>query len=642
MNRNRRTWLWIFGLIATIAIFYYVLTIDVFSKKQPISTAQKENIDKVNSIEEMNKIFLEMIKNQKKQSGRIVMEDSAANAEQSTEMTTDTSNHQMNSMSGKEHSETNIQVSGIDESDIVKTDGRYIYQLTDATLNIIQAVPSSQMNVEKTISFENNVSPSQLFIYDNQLIVIASKYEEAIHSNGKMSKRRMQEWYQATAVLIYDITNKSNPKLTRELEIEGNYLSSRLMDGNIFVASSHYPDIWILEDEKSADLRPRYKDSSVNNDIKPIPIEEINIIPEPNEGNFTNIAAIDLSQPAKEMTLTSFLGSGNQMYMSASNIYLASVNYPIMPLFAKEKTNETTTIYKLNINGLEMELAGVQELEGRLLNQFSMDEYEGHFRVAMTKGDTRDNARPSSNDLYIFNEQFEKVGELTGLARGERIYSARFMGDKVYIVTFKETDPLFVIDASKPKSPRVLGELKIPGFSNYLHPYDENHLIGFGYDTQVTVSKEPGAPPIITTEGVKLSLFDVSDLSNPKEKYTEIIGGRGTYSELNYDHKALLFDKSKDLFAFPISVYEETKNVQDSSTFAFQGAFIYGVDVNEGFQLKSKITHHNNGSGYENWEDSINRTLYIGDQLYAVSPAKVTAHNLNTFNKVGEVELFKK
>ena len=186
----------------------------------------------------------------------------------------------------------------------------------------------------------------------------------------------------------------------------------------------------------------------------------------------------------------------------------------------------------------------------------------------------------------------------------------------------------------------MLGELKIPGFSNYLHPYDENHIIGFGQDTKIVAEKGSNSGPRIITNGVKISMFDVSDMSNPKEKFTEIIGGMGTYSPLNHDHKALLFNKNKNLFAFPITVYKNSDKNEYEQIFEYQGAYIYNIDPATGFNLKSKITHITGKMPiYEEWDSSIQRLLYIGDTLYALSPGKITSHDLKTYQKIGELRM---
>ena len=222
------------------------------------------------------------------------------------------------------------------------------------------------------------------------------------------------------------------------------------------------------------------------------------------------------------------------------------------------------------------------------------------------------------------------AGRLEHLAEGERIYSARFIGDRSYLVTFRQVDPLFVIDLSEPSSPRVLGELKIPGFSNYLHPYDENHILGFGQDTEETSSGG------VVTNGMKLALFDVTDVNNPTQMHTLTIGKQGTYSPLMYDHKALLFDKKRSLLGFPVSVTAKQSGENWPSE-VFQGAHIYKITLKDGFQKQAAITHQENGEVYD-WNRHIQRLLTIGDQLYTFSETRVQANDLVKFKQTNALD----
>jgi uncharacterized secreted protein with C-terminal beta-propeller domain len=222
----------------------------------------------------------------------------------------------------------------------------------------------------------------------------------------------------------------------------------------------------------------------------------------------------------------------------------------------------------------------------------------------------------------------KQIGSVEDLAQGERIYSARFMGDKAYMVTFKETDPLFVIDVSAPSSPKVLGELKIPGFSNYLHPLDENHLIGFGYDTKLEPVK--GEEPRVVTGGMKISLFDVSDFSNPLEKDTEIIGGPGTYSPLQYDHKALFTHTASNLYGFPVAAYTEGEN--DSIRYQGSGAMLFTITP-EGIEKAADLIKDSTMQ-YEDWETSVQRLLYVDDSLYTIANSEITSYGLNDFKLI--------
>jgi inhibitor of cysteine peptidase len=277
-----------------------------------------------------------------------------------------------------------------------------------------------------------------------------------------------------------------------------------------------------------------------------------------------------------------------------------------------------------------------------------MDEYDGHFRIATTIGHVSRTLTEvsSSNNLYVLNMNLTIVGRLEDLAPGEQIYSARFMGDQCYLVTFKKIDPLFVIGLEDPANPRVLGRLKIPGYSNYLHPYSENLLIGIGKET---VEAEEG--DFAWYQGVKISLFDVSDLANPTEAAKYEIGDRGTDSPILSDHKALLFDKELNLLAIPVLVAEidETKysgGVPDNAygDYVYQGLYVFSVTENS-ISLRGRITHIDNKdeflkSGYYfNSEYDVFRALYIEDMLYTLSNKRIEINNLTTLEAIGQIEL---
>lgn len=411
------------------------------------------------------------------------------------------------------------------------------------------------------------------------------------------------------------------------------------MDGKVYLITSHFPEYWILERNKNADMRPRYFDTAESREQQIVDYNEIKYFPGSQNANYINIAVLNLRADKEPLSVTSYLGSGNEFYMSHNNLYLSAANYNNETIGDRQMPHPDTSIYKFNIKDGKVEFQTSTEIKGTVLNQFSMDEYNENFRVVTTKGEARDERTPSSNSLYILDKNLKKIGQLENLARGERIYSARFMNDRIYMVTFKETDPLFVIDGSNPEKPSVLGELKIPGFSNYLHPLDENHLIGFGHDTKITGGKGAGSQPVITTDGVKISLFDVSNTNKPVEKDTEIIGGRGTYSPLNHDHKALFIHKKKNLYGFPISIYQNKEGSQFESNFDYQGALIYKITAQNGIELQRQITHQTENAIYEEWEDTIERLIYIGDHIYSISPKKVDAYHIDGFKKAGELEL---
>jgi uncharacterized secreted protein with C-terminal beta-propeller domain len=279
-----------------------------------------------------------------------------------------------------------------------------------------------------------------------------------------------------------------------------------------------------------------------------------------------------------------------------------------------------------------------------------MDEYNTFFRIATTTGYSWDNNNPSKNNIFVLDENLVQVSSIEDIASGEQIYSARFLGDKAYLVTFKNTDPFYTIDMSDPYNPEILGYLKIPGYSNYLHPYDETHIIGIGKDTI-----ESGNPNFAWYQGIKIALFDVSDFENPVEVDKIIIGDRGTDSPALYDHKAFLFSKEKELLVIPISLYEineETKNKYDTfpgpdyGEFTFQGAFVFKLNLN-GFEYRGRITHADDDEKleYENWwywgtaSSYITRSLYIENILYTISNSMVKMNSLLDLAEINSVEL---
>jgi len=270
-----------------------------------------------------------------------------------------------------------------------------------------------------------------------------------------------------------------------------------------------------------------------------------------------------------------------------------------------------------------------------------MDEKDGYFRIATTTGEIwRTDEFTSKNHLFILDNKLKVIGSVKDIAPTERIYSMRFMGDKAYMVTFRETDPFYVIDLKDPKNPTILGHLKIPGYSNYLHPYDENHIIGFGKEVYETKQG-------FLEGGMKIAVFDVSDVSKPVEKHKVEIGGRGTYSELLSNHKALLFDNSRNLLAFPVTVYSEEESINNfgRGSFEFQGAYIYHLDMENGFLMKGKITHlteddyQKAGSYYYYGDENIQRVLRIEDILYTVSGKMIKANKLDDLTEIKALNL---
>lgn len=534
-----------------------------------------------------------------------------------------------------DYSKTNTQVQGVDEADIVKTDGTYIYYLTNEKLTIINTENASQMKEMSTIKFDETFTPEEIFLNNDKIIVIGKRYEydkterKIGIDEDFLYPNYMDKTY--TSAKLYNVKDKTNPTLERTVEVEGDYLTARMIGSNVYIASNKYMYYaYICNTYKSTELneddfKPHYLDTATSNETKSINFDCIYYIPEFEDTNYLNIVAFNITNN-QEANVESYLGAGEEIYASKENLYVTKTKCDYE---RKNKTSITTEIYKFNLNNANCTFAKAGDVPGSVLNQFSMDECNGYFRIATTDS-TSWNSESNTNNLYVLNENLETIGKIEGLAKGERIYSVRFMGNRAYMVTFVETDPLFVIDLSNPTTPTVLGELKIPGYSKYLHPYDETHLIGIGEDTEVV---NYGYGDRVVTNGMKMAMFDVTDPNNPQELYNVKIGEKGTYSELLYNHKALLFSKEKNIIAFPISITENDYKV------TFQGAIVYGVSLEKGFELKTKIS--NSATDYDRYysRNRVERIIYIKDTLFTLSNGLIKAVDLNTFETKGSIEL---
>lgn len=534
-----------------------------------------------------------------------------------------------------DYSKTNTQVQGVDEADIVKTDGTYIYYLTNEKLTIINTENASQMKEMSTIKFDETFTPEEIFLNNDKIIVIGKRYEydkterKIGIDEDYLYPNYMDKTY--TSAKLYNVKDKINPALERTVEVEGDYLTARMIGSNVYIASNKYMYYaYICNTYKSTELneddfKPHYLDTATSNETKSINFDCIYYIPEFEDTNYLNIVAFNITNN-QEANVESYLGAGEEIYASKENLYVTKTKYDYE---RKNKTSITTEIYKFNLNNANCTFAKAGDVPGSVLNQFSMDECNGYFRIATTDS-TSWNSESNTNNLYVLNENLETIGKIEGLAKGERIYSVRFMGNRAYMVTFVETDPLFVIDLSNPTTPTVLGELKIPGYSKYLHPYDETHLIGIGEDTEVV---NYGYGDRVVTNGMKMAMFDVTDPNNPQELYNVKIGEKGTYSELLYNHKALLFSKEKNIIAFPISITDNDYKV------TFQGAIVYGVSLEKGFELKTKIS--NSATDYDRYysRNRVERIIYIKDTLFTLSNGLIKAVDLNTFETKGSIEL---
>ena len=515
------------------------------------------------------------------------------------------------------YSTTNVQVDNVDEADIVKTDGEYIYYITNNKIYIVDR----NLEIVSKIYIKNGneyFSPFELYINKNKLIVLGNyfSYQEKTYSESEdevLKDRASVTSINLAKAYVYDITEKNSPKLKREVSLDGNYINSRMIGENIYFVSRKYPHYY--EDTKDQEILPVVKDSLAN-ESKTIDCTDIIYFKNSKNYCYMLVGSFNINDE-KEVNVQTFFGASDNMYVSQKNLYLTETEYGIGFSYIDSKT----TIYKFNLNDSMLNLQCKGEVNGYLKNQFSMDEYEGNLRLATTITLDEENDI-TANNLYILNENLEEIGKIENLAKEEKIYSVRFIGKIGYIVTFKQIDPLFVIDLSNPKEPVVKGELKIPGYSSYLHPYDETHIIGIGNNV-----KDNGHGGV-TNANMKMSMFDVSDLENPKEIFNVDIGNSYADSSISYNHKALFYNKSKNLIGFPVDL-RERKAKDDRNGFV---VFKIDLEKNE-FEKYGEILQE------IDYKTNIDRAIYIEDTLYTLADYKIVSYNLTSFEKIKELNL---
>ncbi|MHB1127389.1 MAG: beta-propeller domain-containing protein [Bacillota bacterium] len=585
-----------------------------------------------------------------------------------------------------DYSATNVQVQGVDESDVAKTDGEYIYQVNNQRVVVAKVYPVSGMKIVSTLKFAENYSPRELYVDQKYMVVIGSSYrqypgpvplapEPGVAAPDEPAAKRIAigEIYpyrhtETTKAIIYDISDKTQIKQLREVELEGYYVSSRKIGSALYLVANNYIDYYTIMEQGQGSPTPAYRDTAGAKNFVNVRYQDIRYFPNSVEPNYLMVAGLNLNNPEQETQVSTYLGSGQNVYASTKNLYVAVTMYAqtldqpaVMPIPGDTKpaiimppAASNTVVYKFALNQGKVEYKGKGEVPGTILNQFSMDEHNGFFRIATTKGDLwRNDEYTAKNNIYVLNDVLQMTGKIEDIAPGERIYSVRFMGVRGYMVTFKNVDPLFVIDLKNPQKPMILGALKIPGYSDYLHPYDDNHIIGFGKDTVELPQKDwegNSAGTMAFYQGMKIAMFDVTDVTKPVEMFKELIGDRGTYSELLNNHKALLFSKEKNLMSFPVNLMEikqalSSPDIPAYGEFTFQGAYVYNVDLVNGFTLKGRITHISaedllkSGDYWYDGNNYVNRILYIGDTLYTLSNAKIMANDIATLKEKGSLPI---
>lgn len=567
--------------------------------------------------------------------------------------------------SAPSYSQTNVQVAGVDEADIVKTDGTYLYVVANGNVSIVQASPASTMKLLSTIDLQSEgFTPQDLYLAHDRLIVIGSRWQNIPYIMDSTGSPQVEERMIAPDIWppypyvppkvetrTYDVRNHSEPKLERTVTLDGSVVSSRRIDHRLYLIVNqplYFGGPIPLKGARETDVLPRFADSRrEGGSEQPVArCSDVIILPRVPAPEYLTVAMIPLDNANADVRREVVLGNAQNVYASLENLYVATTEWLYYWDVRRPESSEKTNVYRFAFtsDGIAMESQG--SVPGHILNQFSMDEDKNTFRIATTSNNW---SVPNgmTNNLYVLNRDLENVGAIEDIAPGEQIYSVRFLGDRAYMVTFRTIDPLFVIDTSDPRSPRILGKLKIPGFSNYLHPYDSDHILGFGKEA---VESKDGT--FAWQQGMKIALFDVSDVEHPKELHRVVIGDRGTDSQALSNHKALFFEKGRNLLAFPVSVFELTQEQKQSGdpgsswgTQVFQGAYVYDLSLQDGFTLRGTITHYSEedrlkaGDDWYAYGRDVERIVRIGDSLLTLSQGSIQSHDEKTVEREGEVTL---
>ncbi len=587
----------------------------------------------------------------------------------------------------------------MDEPDYLKNDSKYVYIVSHNTLSIIDAYPpeSAKLVLKIALDIESQYIQN-MFLNDDRLVIFynGQSDDEVIPLYDFVPRR---SYSSVTHALIVDVSNKEHPTILKDYSIDGYFMDARMI-GNYayFVTNSdvdyQYPKLPVIMEDSTKIMTPDayYFDNveqfSNFNTLTAIDIfgDKINsesflmghtgafYVSEDNfyltyqqnmpfgfyenssRDRFFDVVApllsSDIQEQIKAIQNDSSINSSaqwikiselmqnsyNQMDKNDKEELFEKIRETLNEYDAKiQEDTRKTIIHKISIDEDKIEYVAKGSVPGRLLNQFSMDENGDRFRVATTteyyiqhQGTVRVNA------VYVLDEQLNIVGGLDEIAPDESIFSARFMDDRLYLVTFEQIDPFFVIDLST-DTPKILGELKIPGFSNYLHPYDEEHIIGIGRDTKEVDNGR------VQQLGIKIALFNVTDVENPRVVDDIIVGDSSTHSEALYEHKSFFFDKKNGVLSIPISANAESlSGISSSKMFApdynrWSGFYVFDLTSSDGFDLKGTVTHSAEDSRYYGMSNA--RSFYIDQVLYTASEGYLKMNFLNNLEEINSIKL---
>lgn len=551
---------------------------DTESSVQPEEVDASGEFKQADSEEELYKTLQEL----EKQTGSYARGGDVMLLEESAEITTmdagaaDTAANQK--VTGEaDYSQTNVREAGVDEGDVVKTDGSYLYILkSSGSVRIVDIRGTKMKEIAEIQPEKLNESIEDLYLDGDRLMLITTGYESSMEEAE--SDMYTVNRYQYTALTVYDITEREHPEMTGRITQEGDYRQSRKNGDYVYLLTQYSPS-----------LGDSFEDSSVMplvNEQK-LAISDVYLPDQTSQPDYLVASGINIQDPENVISSKAIVSGAADFYMSSDNLFICNNNW--------NDGKSSTEILRFACEDGEITAGAMCELPGFLNDTFSLDEYQGYLRVLLTE-----DSNGESNSLYILDADMQVTGAIRDLADGETIRSARFMGTIAYFVTFRQTDPLFCADLSDPDNPQILSELKLTGFSSYLHPYGDHLLLGVGYEAE----EETGSQT-----GVKLSMFDISEPSQVEELDKYVIKG-ASYLPSDYDYKAILADGEKNLIGF----------VCDGEY------LVFSYDEEKGFQNLLTYTM----SDWEYWDgDASCRGVYAGDEFYIVDQDEVLCFDMN-------------
>lgn len=472
----------------------------------------------------------------------------------------------------EDFSDTNNQVSGVQEADVIKTDGRFIYTVKKNMLSVF-SVSQGEISRTERITLEHECR--DMMLVGNRLVIVSKDINDTPYYTDT-------DWNTVTKVYVYEIDESGKASLADEFVQSGYYVSSRMVDGKLILVTNHCPeynrylhdkDYEVTRDEVMNDL-PQANEKYLEPECIVVPEDIVSV-------SFLVVSSFDARSGESESA--AIMGAGSDVYADTDTLYVYCLKY--------KEDGYHTLINRFYTKNGSVYHTGSALLKGRFNNQYSFDEYKGNLRVALT--------RSKDNVLYVLDESLEIIGEIGGMGINESIKSVRFSGDLAYVVTFRQTDPLYAIDISDPANPVILSELKIPGFSTYMQSYGEGKMFGFGNDADIETGR---------TQGIKLSMFDTTDPDDVKEEATLLLG-ETTYFADNV-LKAVSVHYDKGIIMFP---YVDHSNVDDGKFVAQHVFALYTYTDENGFELlgKDAIDYDDNVSNI--------RGIYIGDYIYVIT-----------------------